>query len=648
MNVNGTNYTTLDRDSFIKTLAPTLNPNISEQQKDSLYAAFRPTQASTTTISNGNKISQVPGIQAKTNQLSQTGVTTDPTSGISTNANGTVATPPSDDSTPKQPTTNGGYNGDVYVPPGAPIPKDADGNDVTLTATSPADDQIRASIQSLISKSDATTASMIQNIQSQYQNLIQQQQTANKGQEAGVNNALLMGGATGQGSSAQYAPVSSAGIMSSQVNYGLQQISDLQNKEQQAITQAQAAGDSQDYQLMDKLNQQIASTRQEKQDAANKLNDQITAQNTKLADQAYQQKQATNTAIQGILKDAADNGITDPTILSAIGNSTTLEGAIAAAGGSLQKMTGDFADYPQYQKDAQANGLTPLSATNWLNQKNAQDAKNKANEAYGTAFATAKGKAAGEAAATGGSNQLLPVTSNSGLTFQVPASVAPYVKISPNGVKYVDVSGLTAAEKGKIQVAAFNGGVNPIPVIVDPAQSLDVSNIADATLKLQDMKTAFDANTAESAAQRNLYYAAAQTMAKKLQTDPNVVGLDVYQDAALDVLKAMSGTKGFRGGSSMVDAVKNSFPQSTDTKAVVDQKIANMQSLMNDRETGLVGKPNASDQAIIDAKNNQQTTQTKIQTFYNSSPENKKTVDTLYQKFSNATPEQIAAALGFQ
>lgn len=403
MNVNGTNYTTLDRDSFIKTLAPTLNPNISEQQKDSLYAAFRPTQASTTTISNGNKMSQVPGIQAKTNQLSQTGVTTDPTSGISTNANGTVATPPSDDSAPKQPTTNGGYNGDIYVPPGAPIPKDADGNDVTLTATSPADDQIQASIQSLISKSDATTASMIQSIQSQYKNLIQQQQTANKSQEAGVNNALLMGGATGQGSSAQYAPVSSAGIMSSQVNYGLQQISDLQNKEQQAITQAQAAGDSQDYQLMDKLNQQIASTRQEKQDAANKLNDQITAQNTKLADQAYQQKQATNTAIQGILKDAADNGITDPKILSAIGNSTTLEGAIAAAGGSLQKMTGDFADYPQYQKDAQANGLVPLSATDWLSQKQATDAKAKSAASFNDAYnAKAGANAADNANSNGG------------------------------------------------------------------------------------------------------------------------------------------------------------------------------------------------------------------------------------------------------
>ncbi len=181
--------------------------------------------------------------------------------------------------------------------------------------------------------------------------------------------------------------------------------------------------------------------------------------------------------------------------------------------------------------------------------------------------------------------------------------IAPYVKISPSGVKYVDASSLSASEKGKLISTAFNNGKNPIPVITDPSVSLDVQNIADATLKLKDMKSAFDGVATDSAAARDSYYAAAITMAAKLQTDPNAAGTDIYQDAALDILKAMSGTKGFRGGTAMVEQVRSTFPQRTDTQPVIDTKIANMQKLINDRQTGLIGSPSAGDQHIIDAKN---------------------------------------------
>lgn len=363
--------------------------------------------ASTTTISNGNKMSQVPGITAKTTQLAQTGVTTDPSTGVATTANGSAYTPPQQNPNPPSDNTGitaaGGYVGDIYYAPGATLPKDSNGNFATTSNTSPTDTQIMDNLNGILTQTDAQTASTIQGIQQQYQQLIQQQQTANKSQEAGVNNALLMGGATGQGSSAQYAPVSSSGIIGAQVSYGIQQINDLQNKENAAIAAAQAAGNAQKFQVQDRINQEISTIRDQKVAAATKLSDTIAAQNTKLADQAYQQKQATTTAINGILKDAADNGITDPKILSAIGNATTLEGAIAAAGGGLQKMTGDFADYPQYQKDAQANGLVPLPATDWLAKKQATEAKAKATASFNDAYnAKAGANAADNANSNGG------------------------------------------------------------------------------------------------------------------------------------------------------------------------------------------------------------------------------------------------------
>lgn len=330
--------------------------------------------------------------------------------------------------------------------------------------------------------------------------------------------------------------------------------------------------------------------------------------------------------IQDISLAAAKNGA-DPATIAKINSATNPMDAITAAGGSLQTATGQIGDYLQYKRDALANGQTVEDYATWKAADDKATAKEKTSEAYGTAFATASGKAAGEAKAAGvSSNNTLPVTGDNGVTYNVPAGVAPYVKVSANGVKYVDAAGLTAAEKGKITVAAFNGGVNPIPVITDPANALDINNITDATLKLKDMKEAFDAIAPGSATERNLYYGAAITMATKLQTNPDAVGLDIYQDAALDILKAMSGTKGFRGGTSMVDQVKQSFPKKTDTQAVVDTKIANMQKLIDDRQQGLIGRPSASDQLLLDganAKNN-------VNTYIQNNPDQAQSISNMY------------------
>ncbi len=267
-----------------------------------------PLPVSTTTLSTANKQAQVPKIQQTTQTLADTGVRTD-ANGNPTFANGTIATAPpapktyvsadfanthdmtnpafanyvvgnpstNPDGTPATTTTSGGYNGEVYVPPGSPIPKDANGNPVNLTPTSPTEDTILKGLNDAKASADALTATIIDSITKQYQGLIEAQKQANLGAEGKVNTALLIGGVTGQGSSSQYAPISSAGIIQSQVSYGLGQIADLQNKEQMAILQAQQAGQNQDFQLQDKINTQIQNIRDEKVAAATKLNDAVTA-----------------------------------------------------------------------------------------------------------------------------------------------------------------------------------------------------------------------------------------------------------------------------------------------------------------------------------------------------------------------------------
>jgi hypothetical protein len=273
--------------------------------------SFGTPSVSTTTLSNANKITAVPAIQQQTANLSNTGSSYD-VNGNVVHANGTTtpATPvqaPNPNPTPNPATTTtGGYIGDVYYPPNATVPVDSLGQPQALTQTSNTDDTILKSLNDQLVKSDAMTASIIQNIQSQYTQLISQQQQTNKGQEAAVNNNLLMGGVTGQGSSSQFAPISSAGIIQSQVSYGLSQISDLQNKENTAIIAAQQAGQNADFQLQSKINDQISKIRDEKVAAATKLNDTIAAQNQKIADNKIQQTK--DTAVSNLYT----NGTTDP------------------------------------------------------------------------------------------------------------------------------------------------------------------------------------------------------------------------------------------------------------------------------------------------------------------------------------------------
>lgn len=162
----------------------------------------------------------------------------------------------------------------------------------------PATQALYDQFTSLKSQMDATGAQNIQNVKDTYQSLIDQQTRANAGQEASVNALLLRGGSE--------KTASSAGIYNAQVSYGLQQISDLNAKENAAVIAAQQASENNDYQLLDKQLSIAQQARTEKQAAASKLNDTLLAARQKQQDQMDQQNK--DSAIQSVLS----SGVTDP------------------------------------------------------------------------------------------------------------------------------------------------------------------------------------------------------------------------------------------------------------------------------------------------------------------------------------------------
>lgn len=494
----------------------------------------------------------------------------------------------------------------------------------------------------------------IQGLQGQFAQLIQQQQLQNTG---ATGTANVRGYQTG---AAEYDPNFQNNTINSVVTAGANKILQLQIQEAQAIAglttslknneiaTAKSAFDA--YQTANTATQTalkttIADTQSAINDAhiASVLSAGVTDPKdiiAKLQSQGYTDISSDDISkaiknlspdasnIYDIQKTAAANGAT-PDILSAIGKSPDVTSALSAAKDYLQTATGDMATYLNYKRTAETNGQIPEDYNTWETANTKQQDKEKASSAYATAFATASGKADAEAKYQT-SQPSTPVVSSvgatSGLTFNAPADIAPYVSFSNNGVKYVDLSAFagTPTEKNQAVNDAYAAGYK---VITYKNTALDVQNITDAMSKLGDIKTAFDGITTDSAAARDSYYSAAITLAKELQTNPDAAASGVYQDAALDVLKALSGTQGFRGGTSMVAAVQNTFPQNTDTTAVADQKIANIQKLITDRENALVGQPSAADQLLIDS----QQAKGAVDNFVTSNPSQAEFIAKLYE-----------------
>ena len=371
---------------------------------------------STTTLSSANPTAKIPAIQNKTSQLSQTGITTTMDANgnpITTTANGAVYTPnpvivdqnfanTHDMSNPAYAnykvsnatvtetgtTPTGGYYGDQYIPPNSKVPTDTAGTPVILQDVPASSTKIINGLNDLISKNDANTANLISSIKSQYESLIAQQKETNASAEAGTRAYSIMGGR---------GVVSSDNVVNQQVSYGIKQVADLTSKEMSAITQAQIAGDNQDYQLQDKINNEIETIRKEKQDVATKIKDNLIEAKKKLDEQALQVDK------ENTISSLYDNGFYDTASIMAqlkkAGNTTITSKEVGDTVALLSGLggTGDIGEYNLYKAQTTQKGLVPLDFQEWKDKKDAAASKLKASEAYSTAYNTAAGKAAAEA-----------------------------------------------------------------------------------------------------------------------------------------------------------------------------------------------------------------------------------------------------------
>lgn len=279
-------------------------------------------KVSTTTISNTNKINEVPKMVSSFDNMQKKGITTD-AGGAPRYADGSQVPDYTDPTIPEGTspiygTVNGvgnrivGYNTPMQDGGGMRATY-LDSAGKSTAGTSPEDTQTNELLETMKSSLDASTKTLIDNIQKKFDIRRREQTDINMRQKAGYTNALMMGGATGQGSSAQYAPISSDGIIGAQEAFGVKQLADLDSEESDLIAQAKAAQESGNFKILEKKMALVEQKRQEKVAAATKLNETIAEQNKKLREQNIASVRDQN------ISNIYSQGITDvPTIIASL------------------------------------------------------------------------------------------------------------------------------------------------------------------------------------------------------------------------------------------------------------------------------------------------------------------------------------------
>jgi len=250
---------------------------------------------------------------------------------------GTSGNPTTNGSVPSPYPQNGQSNGQ-------PNPTGQD-----YTADYQAQQQINNNVNQLQQQNDSITAQAMQNIQSQYGNLIAEQQRQNSLYENSVRNSLIMSGA------ARADNIGTLGTVQDVVNNNNLKIGKLISDENQLQTEAQKAHYDNNVKLMDTLNKQIDQVRTDKQTIANDTN-------KKISDfQETQRENAVQAAKDSTIADIYQKGTTDvPTILSQLranGNTNISANDVSSA---VKNFVGNLTGYALYKQDALQAGITPL------------------------------------------------------------------------------------------------------------------------------------------------------------------------------------------------------------------------------------------------------------------------------------------------
>jgi hypothetical protein len=437
-----------------------------------------PINTQSTTAISSDKTADILAATNKLNQLSTRGATTDANTGAYTLANGQVAQPPEERDA----------QGLLINPPGAiydrntgkklkvekkvkEIDLEQEAKDKIEDAQAKADaydNQIIENINEMSRNADAQFADDLFGIKQKFDTLRAEQREQTIKASKNLTNSLLMGGATGQGSSAQFAPISSEGIISANEAYGIKQLSALNQQESELIAAAREAQRTGKFKALEAMNKQIETKRKEKADLAIKLNEEL-AERSKKAREAN-------------LQSSRDSAIADLYSQGIIDTVSMLDYLNYDDAGNK---VGDFTakEVAETLKNIVPPGLDDLVKTLRTNGA-PQDVIQKviSSKSINDAYSAAGNYGAGGAGIIGEYNFYKAQAEAAG---QVPVDFNTYQNQDANRKKSIAAAGIAGSDLSTKEAAVFNRIVdkyNASPAIKALDKANLLKNIADEVI----------------------------------------------------------------------------------------------------------------------------------------------------------------------
>lgn len=363
----------------------------------------------------------------------------------------------------------------------------------------------------------------------------------------------------------------SQNFMSDQMDRATQRVAELQAQEADLINKSNEAYKSGDVKALNdamsnynKVNSDkmtavnallkaatdaTAAARQEKVDAQNEahqeLQDMIAGENADLNSAKFSYQQQKDAADQTYLekKDAIDNAFKQQQITET--QRHDLQQELTAR---------ESAAHGRYQYDA----------------------------GTGSVFDTTNGKVVGTANPVFLNGKATP--GNTGI-----ALLDNNTKTTASGVPFVDGTNLTAKQKEQMSMQAAQLGIP----FLGTTQVDAIANIDTARTNLSNIRQVLQ-NISPTSGIGHLLAIPNYAAEGFTQHGPEAEALasfKSFRSAAIEALRAVAGSKGLRiNQAEIAMSIQNDIPDPADTAAVRDQKIANMNSMLDAQEAGLFGQ----------------------------------------------------------
>jgi len=174
-----------------------------------------------------------------------------------------------------------------------------------------------------------------------------------------------------------------------------------------------------------------------------------------------------------------------------------------------------------------------------------------------------------------------------------PLDITPDVQTTRSGKTYIDLSQYSAGERDKARKAASDVGA--VPLSKEQANALQ--EIDNARANQKSINDQIGDLLPKSVAGRG---AAALTvpLEKVFQTNDQIAAYNSWRTAAIQTLRATAGSKGLRiNQAEIAQAIENDIPKLTDTVGVAQQKLKNINTLLDNAESSIVVRDRKSQPA---------------------------------------------------